>query len=918
MNTPKFIYAGNPDKKVKWSFIADTTEARSKAVEDGCNAFSTMSFDYEPEQGKPEPTRHGSLWLDIDCKGCPDKAILAARSLMKRLYARYGVDLYSLRYYLSGGKGMHIEIPAVVYGGTEGHPHLPEIHKRMLALLLMLPPQELERRMLDTSLYCMGKGKLLRAPNIQRPDGNYKVQLSFEEFMHGELAEIMNLVKSPRDTADISVTAPQESGMHILYDAVKSLLTLPLLRHNARNALDAMLECEFIQHCYTNQESLSEPEWFRMVGVLMACGEEARPLVHEFSMGHSGYSFEETEKKIAYAQNNTAGMTCDYIREVYPCARNHCGVRSPIDLFVKRKVRQVIANSAFSLKADGVYYSASSGVEDDGIRLCSPMSILGKMRNSDGVSWSRLVEFAAPDGQTKKLCIPMRDCTGRGDAVRSLLSDHGLEISMNARVNLLLMEYIQHGGPDDVIFLQMDKVGWHNNTYVLPDAQFGENLQEKIYFEAAMDTLHRQQGSLEEWQKHVGNYFQGNSLPVLVGAYAFTGPLLGLCNMEGGGLHIYGASSTGKTTLGLVAGSICGGGGNRGFIRQWRSTHNALENTAAMHNDNLLMLDEVGQATAEAVSQVAYMLPNGQAKSRMKSDATPRTPLTWRMNFLSTGELTINDKIEETGKLKSMAGQKVRIIDLPVDAGNGRNLFQNFHGQPDAATLSNALAGASLAFYGTPLRMFLERLCQDLNTTKQRIQMALEAFGRENVPAEASGQVRRVAQKFGLIAIAGELAIEWGIFPLNKGDADAAAREWFTIWLEQRGGHGDVEMEKVLKRIQDHFAVDHSRYVHVNAVNGYQPTHLAGYTWTKDGRSVYLMLSQVFEELARGVNHKLLKQEMQKKGWLVCNSSGGLMETKSIDGRNVRGVVFIPSAWEGSPEPSIKTQPLTSDNSELF
>ena len=78
------------------------------------------------------------------------------------------------------------------------------------------------------------------------------------------------------------------------------------------------------------------------------------------------------------------------------------------------------------------------------------------------------------------------------------------------------------------------------------------------------------------------------------------------------------------------------------------------------------------------------------------------------------------------------------------------------------------------------------------------------------------------------------------------------------------------------------------------------------------------MLSQVFEELARGVNHKLLKREMQKKGWLVCNSSGGLMETKSIDGRNVRGVVFIPSAWEGSPEPSIKTQPLTSDNSELF
>lgn len=918
MNTPKFIYAGNPDKKIKWSFIPDTTEARSKAVEDGCNAFSTMTFDYEPDQDKPEPTRYGSLWLDIDCKGCPDKAILAARSLMKRLYARYGVDLYSLRYYLSGGKGMHIEIPAAVYGGAEGHPYLPEMHKRMLVLLLMLTPVELERSMLDTSLYCMGKGKLLREPNIRRPDGNYKVQLSFEEFMHGELAEIMNLVKAPRDNTGISMVAPKESGMHILYDAVKNLLMLPLLKHYARNALDAMLECEFIQHCYTNQESLSEPEWFRMVSVLMACGEEARPLVHEFSMGHAGYSFEETEKKIAFARKSTFEMTCDYIHEVYPCARINCSVRSPVDLFVKRKVRQAIANTAFSLKADGVYYSASSGVEDDGIRLCSPMSVLGKMRNPDGVSWSRLVEFPAPDGQTKKLCIPMRDCTGRGDAVRSLLSDHGLEISMNTRVNMLLMEYIQHGGPDDALFLQMDKVGWYNNTYVLPDAQFGENLQEKIYFEAGSDSLHACSGTLQEWQEHVGRYCQGNSLLVLAVSYALTGALLRPCGMEGGGLHIYGASSTGKTTAALVAGSICGGGGNRGYLRQWRSTHNALENTAAMHNDGLLVLDEVGQATAEAVSQVAYMLPNGQAKGRMKSDATARKVLTWRLNFLSTGELTINDKIEETGKLKSMAGQMVRIIDLPVDAGAGRNLFQNLHGQPDTATLSNVLSNSSLVFYGTPIRAFLERFCKEKDSCTQRICAALDDFERKSVPAGASGQVRRVARKFGLIAIAGELAIEWGIFPLNKGDADAAASSWFAIWLEQRGGHGDVEMEKVLKRIQDHFAVERSRYVQITPVNSYQPTHLAGYTWTQDGRPVYLMLSQVLENLARGVNRKLLKQQMQKKGWLVCNSNGGLMETKSVGKRNVRGVVFIPSAWEGSPEPSIDTQLLTSDNSELF
>ena len=83
-----------------------------------------------------------------------------------------------------------------------------------------------------------------------------------------------------------------------------------------------------------------------------------------------------------------------------------------------------------------------------------------------------------------------------------------------------------------------------------------------------------------------------------------------------------------------------------------------------MHNDNLLVLDEVGQATAEVVSQVAYMLPNGQGRSRMRADASLRDPLTWRLNFLSTGELTINDKIEESGKQRAMAEAIIDIFKI--------------------------------------------------------------------------------------------------------------------------------------------------------------------------------------------------------------------------------------------------------------
>ena len=74
---------------------------------------------------------------------------------------------------------------------------------------------------------------------------------------------------------------------------------------------------------------------------------------------------------------------------------------------------------------------------------------------------------------------------------------------------------------------------------------------------------------------------------------AFAGPLLGLIGREGGGFNFYGQSSRGKTTLAEASASVWGKGGRPGFVRSWRSTANALEATAALHTDTLLVLDEL-------------------------------------------------------------------------------------------------------------------------------------------------------------------------------------------------------------------------------------------------------------------------------------------------------------------------------------
>ena len=92
----------------------------------------------------------------------------------------------------------------------------------------------------------------------------------------------------------------------------------------------------------------------------------------------------------------------------------------------------------------------------------------------------------------------------------------------------------------------------------------------------------------------------------------------------GGGFHLIGTSSTGKTTALYVAGSVWGGRSNKGFLDTWKSTANGLEAVAQLHNHCLLLLDEINEVNPYEVGATVYALANGSGKSRMNKDTTSR------------------------------------------------------------------------------------------------------------------------------------------------------------------------------------------------------------------------------------------------------------------------------------------------------
>ena len=383
------------------------------------------------------------------------------------------------------------------------------------------------------------------------------------------------------------------------------------------------------------------------------------------------------------------------------------------------------------------------------------------------------------NGVLHQLILSMADLGGNGDSVRQTLLEQGLRISPDKTARSLLLRFLNDSAPQ--MFARMvKKFGWIGDVYVLRDIAYGRAEGELFIPESPRLTgVFECAGTLEGWQKNVAEPCLGNPLLELAISFAFTGPLLEPCGLEGGDLHFFGPSSCGKTTALKVASSVCGGGGKHGYIRQWRATDNALEGTAAAHCDNLLCLDEIGQASSRVVSEVAYMLANGQGKARANKEGNAKAIQEWRLSFMSTGELTLADKIAEDGRGQAMAGQAVRVLDIPADGGTGQGIFTCIPSGLNGNSFSQQLVGAVGRFYGTALRRFLEHLVDGLEKHVSDVKQTSSEFVQDMCPEGASGQVKRACQRFGLIAAAGEKAISFGALPWPEGTASRAASSVF-------------------------------------------------------------------------------------------------------------------------------------------
>jgi len=520
----------------------------------------------------------------------------------------------------------------------------------------------------------------------------------------------------------------------------------------------------------------------------------------------------------------------------------------------------------FRVSDAGVYAVDKTGEKADQW-ICDRLDVVAAARNHQSEGWGNLLEFQDRDGKPHTFLMPMSLMLEPKEYLKRLY-DCGLNITTNTQARSLLGTYIQMANPEKRL-RSVNKVGWYDGVYVLPDETFGEEGKEKFYLDFESSHLLKTAGTLEQWRENIARYCAGNSRLIFAVSAAFAPPLMQLAGEQGGGFHYRGASSTGKSTALLVAGSVWGGGTATGYLQSWRATANGLEAIAETHNHGLLCLDEIGQCDPREVGDIAYTLANGSGKLRMTKMIGSRRKLEWEILFLSNGELSLAHHVETSGK-RTRAGQEIRLCDLEADAGQGLGLFENLHSFALPSQLADHLCAASKKYYGSAIRAFLARLINNQEKAEIHAKKMREWFIAEFVPKDSSGEVYRAASRFALVASAGEQSRS--ITGWEKNAAAEAAALMFRGWLENRGTTGSSEHEAAIRQVRAFIQIHgSSRFQNGDGDDLRTIFNRAGFKRTSDdGKNEYLVMTEVFQkEVCSGFEYKVVADELSKRGYLL-------------------------------------------------
>lgn len=544
-----------------------------------------------------------------------------------------------------------------------------------------------------------------------------------------------------------------------------------------------------------------------------------------------------------------------------------------VPLVSEEKRQKVKQSTSYTSSHNGIYYQGfdKNGQALPPLRLSDNIQLIGRGVDKEGRQYRVVRFFDCIKRESRIDVIPCAEIgTNQGWCK---LQGLGLAILANKRKRELLSDYLQCEGSNEKWTITSQS-GWINNhqAYILPNGEILQSTDKplKIIYNGIKGGIddYRPTGSLEDWRRDIGRYIAHNSrLQLAIGA-SLAPVLMRPLSIEAGGFHLFGDSRTGKSTLGNLSASVWGK--HDGFVSPWRGTGLGFENLANSRNDGLLVLDEINEAKAHVVEQVAYSVINGRSKIQGAKEGGNRERNQWRVMMFSTGEKTLEGYTQSHGG-QWQAGQAARLPSIPADAEKGYGVYDTLHDAKKGSLLSESIDEAIKRNYGLIGRAFVQGLIEQENAFTDAKALINQFIAQ--LP-ETDGQARTVALRFALVFSALVMATRLGVLELDESDIFEQIKKCFDAWLE-REGTGKRE-DKTIIGYAVHFmeATAHShRFVNIDLLGEFDhtPHDLAGYKRRADEaeHDKYFILDKVFkDEICQGYDANKVCKILYGIGWL--------------------------------------------------
>jgi uncharacterized protein (DUF927 family) len=453
----------------------------------------------------------------------------------------------------------------------------------------------------------------------------------------------------------------------------------------------------------------------------------------------------------------------------------------------------------------------------------------GLQRKTERQDWRHHFVITERNGKQSSFELPRDRLAGSGASAVRLLTKAGVHIVGRDDVQKALVQFLRFKPKREIV--RISRVGWaqvgSHWIFVRPDgviapADMPQASHTSSYLLDTTVTRHglHVAGTAEAWGAEIAAPLRGNSNAALSFGTFFASPLLCFASEPGGGWHLHGTSTIGKSMASALGQSIYGWPyetADDAFGVSWGGTEAGFDALALARTDLGLPLDEITLAKRRTAEQIVYKVASGTKGPRATSLGRLREALHASVLVLSTGEKSLAQFIGE----ELQEGARKRLVDVPAEVQPGSAFETIPHEQIHNA--SKRLFDAMKRHHGAVGRDWQrylveigpDRLKVDLDRHREAF-LALPEVA--SIVARAHPQVRAVVNRFALLDAALRLVIASQLLPWSIEEVDAGIVACMQRWVAQRGNVNIAgEVARVAHEVERQIAARlRDQFIHIN------------------------------------------------------------------------------------------------------